>query len=252
VELSVVCAKVENVRRILPSPAGDVDLAEAYSYPRDEWVRLNMVASADGGTWLKGLSEGLSGTADRRVFGVLRGLADVVVAGAATVRTEGYGPARPRPSWPELRQGRPPVPPIAVITRRLDLDLASPLFVEAEPYARTIVITTEHAPDDRLEEAAKHADVIVAGDDRVDLAAAVQVLRGRGLGRILCEGGPRVNAQLAAAGLVDELCLTVSPLLTGGDAARILNGPASLTRLAVSHVLEEDGFLFCKYTKQPS
>ncbi|WP_214415445.1 pyrimidine reductase family protein [Sphaerisporangium fuscum] len=238
------------MRRILPSPGDEVDLAEAYAYPSREWLRLNMVASVDGGAWLKGLSEGLSGKADRRVFGVLRGLADVVLVGAATVRTEGYGPVRPRASWAEPRQGRPPVPPVAVVTRRLDLDLASPLFTEAEPGARTIVITTGSAPGDRRDEVAKHADVIVAGDDRVDLATAVRVLRERGLGRILCEGGPRVNAQLAAAGLIDELCLTVSPLLIGGDAARVLNGPASLTNLAVSHILEEDGFLFCRYTRE--
>lgn len=239
------------MRRILPGSADDVDLAEAYAYPCDAWLRLNMVAGADGGAWLKGVSEGLSGKGDRRVFGVLRGLADVVVAGAATVRTEGYGPARPRASWRELREGRPLVPPIAVITRRLDLDLASPLFTEAEPYARTIVITTERAPKDRRDEAARHAEVIVAGDDRVELSRAVEELRERGLGRMLCEGGPRVNAQLAAAGLVDELCLTISPLLAGGDAARILNGPASNVRLRLSHVLEEEGFLFCKYTREP-
>ncbi|MCW2877333.1 MAG: Pyrimidine reductase riboflavin biosynthesis-like protein [Sphaerisporangium sp.] len=244
------CAKVDSVRRILPSSADDVDLAEAYAYPRGDWLRLNMVAGADGGAWLKGLSEGLSGKGDRRVFGVLRGLADVVVAGAATVRTEGYGPARPRVSWRELRQGRPLVPPIAVITRRLDLDLGSPLFIEAEPYARTIVITTERAPKDRRDEAARHAEVIVAGDERVDLTLAMDALRERGLGRVLCEGGPRINAQMAAAGLVDELCLTISPLMAGGDAARILNGPASTIRLRLSHVLEEEDFLFCKYTRE--
>lgn len=239
------------MRRIHPSEAGDVDLAEAYAYPRDQWLRLNMVSGADGGAWLKGLSEGLSGKGDRRLFGVLRGLADVVVAGAATVRTEGYGPARPRASWRDLREGRPLVPPIAVITRRLDLDLASPLFTEADPQARTIVITTERAPKDRRDEAARYADVVVAGDERVDLPVAVDALRERGLGRILCEGGPRINAQMAAAGLVDELCLTISPLLAGGDAARILNGPAAGIRLRLSHVLEEEGFLFCKYTREP-
>ncbi|GII62604.1 hypothetical protein Skr01_26890 [Sphaerisporangium krabiense] len=239
------------MRRVLPTPAGEADLAEAYAYPRDHWLRLNMVAGADGGAWLKGVSKGLSGPGDRRVFHVLRGLADVVLAGASTVRTEGYGPARPGPSWPALREGRPPVPPIAVVTRKLDLDLGGPLFTGAEPAARTIVITTESAPADRRAEAARNAEVIVAGAERVDLALAVEALRERGLGRVLCEGGPRLNAQLAAAGQVDELCLTISPVLTGGDAARILNGPASFVRLALAHVLEEDGFLFCKYTREP-
>ncbi|MEO3812214.1 pyrimidine reductase family protein [Sphaerisporangium sp. B11E5] len=237
------------MRRIHPGPAGDVDLAAAYAYPRERWVRLNMVASADGGISVGGLSEGLSSKGDRRLFGVLRGLADVVLAGAATVRAEGYGPARPRASWEPLRAGRPPAPPIAVITGRLDLDLTSPLFTEA--LARTVVITAETAPAELRSRAAKVADVIVAGGDRVDMALAVAALGERGLGRVLCEGGPRINAQLAAAGLVDELCLTVSPLLIGGDAARILDGPPSHTPTTLSHVLEEDGFLFCKYTREP-
>jgi len=238
------------VRRIHPDVEDDPDLVASYAYPRDEWLRLNMVASADGAAWTKGLSAGLSGEGDRRIFGIMRGLSDVVLAGAATVRTEGYGPARPRASWAVLREGRPPAPPIAVITRRLDLDLGGPLFTEAEPYARPIVITTEAAPQDRREEAAKNADVVIAGDDRVDMPLAVRELRARGLGRILCEGGPRLNAQLAAAGLVDELSLSISPVLLGGDAARILNGVASQTPLVLAQVLEEDGFLFCRYVRE--
>ncbi|GAA3128876.1 pyrimidine reductase family protein [Planomonospora alba] len=234
-----------------PAP-GDLDpagLARLYAYPGGPWLRVNMVASADGGTWLAGLSGGLSGAGDRRVFGVLRGLCDVILAGAETVRSEGYGPARPRESWRALREGRPAAPAIAVLTRRLELDLDSPLFTEAEPGARTIVVTCEAAPADRRARAARHADVIVAGDGRVDLAAAVEALGERGLERVLCEGGARINGQLAAADLVDELCLTVSPMLVGGSAVRVLDGPDVLTRLRLAHVLEEDGFLFTRYVR---
>lgn len=238
------------MRRIHPEPTGDVNLAAAYAYPREDWLRINMVASVDGATWLDGLSGGLSGDGDRRVFGVLRGLADVILAGAATVRAEGYRPARPRPAWAELRRGRPPAPPIAVVTRRLDLDLDGTLFTDAPPYARTIVITTEAAPEDRRREAAAKAEVIVAGEDRVDPRRAVRALRDRGHRRILCEGGPRLNAQLVAAGLVDELCLTISPLLVGGDAARVLDGTSSPAGLRLAHVLEENGFLFCRYVRE--
>jgi riboflavin biosynthesis pyrimidine reductase len=237
------------VRRIHPDVADDIDIPQAYAYPRQSWLRVNMVASADGGTWLKGLSGGLSGKGDRRIFHVLRGLADVVLAGAATVRAEGYGPTRPRDSWPALREGRPPAPPIAVLTRRIDLDLNGPLFTEAAPYARTIVITCDAAPADRLREAARHAEVLVAGEDRVDMAEAVRLLGERGLTRVLCEGGPRVNGQLAAADLIDELCLTVSPLLIGGGAARILNGTSAPLELALGHVLEEEGHLFMRYVR---
>ncbi|MER6828631.1 pyrimidine reductase family protein [Streptosporangium sp. NPDC000563] len=238
------------MRLIHPETSAEVDLARVYAYPDDPCLRINMVASADGGTWLKGLSGELSGRGDRQVFWVLRGLADVVVAGAATVRAEGYGPVRARPSWRGLREGRPAVPPVAVITRGLDLDLSGPLFTDADPEARTIVVTCEAAPRERREEAARNADVIVAGGERVDPALAVRELAERGLGRMLCEGGPKVNAQFAAADLVDELCLTVSPILIGGDAARVLDGPSSLARLRLAHVLEDEGFLFTRYVRR--
>ncbi|WP_433500522.1 pyrimidine reductase family protein [Sphaerimonospora sp. CA-214678] len=238
------------MRRIHPYIEEDPDIAAAYAYPSRGCLRVNMVVSADGAAWLEGRSAGLSSPGDRRVFHVLRGLADVVLAGAATVRTEGYGPARPREGWDTLRAGRPPAPPIAVITRRLDLDLGGPLFTETEPYQRTIVITTGAAPPERREQAAEHAEVLVAGEDLVAPEAAVRLLRERGLGRILCEGGPRLNAELAAAGLIDELALTMSPLLAGGDAARVLNGVASRTPLTLAHVLEEDGVLFIRYVSE--
>ncbi|MEV0202907.1 pyrimidine reductase family protein [Nonomuraea sp. NPDC050691] len=239
------------MRRIYPDIQDDPPIEQAYAYPPGQpWLRVNMVASADGAAWMNGLSGGLSGKGDKRIFGVLRGLADVVVAGAATVRAEGYGPARPRESWRPLREGRPATPPLAVVSRSLDLDLDGPLFAEA--ISRTIVVTCASAPSDRLTATKAVADVVVAGDEVVDMETAVRELHERGLTRVLCEGGPRLNAQLAAAGLLDELCLTVSPLLLGGGAARILNGEAAHVGLRLSQVLEEDGVLFCRYTREPN
>ncbi|WP_336205744.1 pyrimidine reductase family protein [Nonomuraea sp. LPB2021202275-12-8] len=238
------------MRRIHPDIADNPDIEQAYAYPRDSpWLRLNMVASADGGAWLQGLSGGLSSKGDKRVFGVLRGLADVIMAGAATVRAEGYGAVNPRESWREMRAGRPAAPPLAVVSRGLDLDLTGPLFGGV---SRTIIVTCESAPAARLKAAAEVADVIVAGDEAVDLRAAVAELHERGLTKILCEGGPRINAQLAAAGLGDELCLSVSPMLIGGDAARILDGEPSQVKLELRQVLEEEGVLFCSYTRSRS
>jgi riboflavin biosynthesis pyrimidine reductase len=78
---------------------------------------------------------------------------------------------------------------------------------------------------------------------------AVAALHQRGLTRVLCEGGPRINAQLSACDLVDELCLSISPLLVGGGAARIQNGEPAQVTLDLNQVLEEDGVLFCKYTR---
>ena len=237
---------------ILPSPGGELDLpglAEAYAYPRERWLRVNFVSSADGAAYVDGLSGGLSSPGDKQVFGILRVLTDVVLVGAGTARAEEYKPARRRPSLAALREGRPAAPPIALVTRTLGLNLASPLFTEAPPDARTIVITCATSDDDLRAETAKVADVIVAGEEAVDLAGAVDALRDRGLGRVLCEGGPHLFGDLAAAGLVDELCLSLSPTLAGPGASRIIAGTASGARpLALTQVLaEDDGFLFCRY-----
>jgi riboflavin biosynthesis pyrimidine reductase len=238
------------MRRIYPDPADDVSLQAAYAYPHSPWLRCNMIASADGAAWLDGRAGGLGNRADRRLLSLLRGLADVVIAGAETVRVEGYGPVRPGRLWGDVRAGRAPVPPLAVVTRRLDVDFEAPLFTEAQ--LPTIVITCESAPEDRLRLARKHADVILAGTDLVDLGAAVDMLADRGHTRLLTEGGPRLLGQLAAADRIDELCLTVSPILVAGDAARIVNdAPLSVARpLRLAHVLEDEGFLFTRYVRE--
>jgi riboflavin biosynthesis pyrimidine reductase len=244
------------MRKIFPEAGGELDLfglAEAYAYPRERWLRANFVSSADGAAYVDGLSGGLSSPADKQVFGILRVLADVVLVGAGTARAEEYKPARRRDSLASLRAGRPAAPPIALVTRTLGLNLASPLFTEAPPDARTIVITCAASDADLRAETAKVADVIVAGDEAVDLAAALGVLRDRGLHRVLFEGGPRLFGDLAAAGLVDELCLSLSPMLAGPGAARIIDGAhlAAARPLALTQVLAaDDGFLFCRYAAE--
>ncbi|MDN3355103.1 pyrimidine reductase family protein [Actinomadura sp. DC4] len=232
-------------------PAGAADLAEAYAYPGDgPWLRANMVASADGAATHSGLTEGLGGPADRRLLSVLRALSDVVVVGAGTVRAETYGPVRPRDWWGDLREGRTPAPPLAVISRSLDFDLDSPMFTEA--LTPTIVITCPSAPVERLRACEKRAEVITLDGDQVDAGAALDALAGRGLVRQLTEGGPHLLAQIAAAGRLDELCLTMSPRLTAGNAARVVNGPAlePPTSLRLGHVLEEDDFVFLRYVRR--
>ena len=102
-------------------------LAALYAYPdiapgAAPWLRASMVASVDGAASLGGRSGGLSGDADRLVFSVLRSLADVILVGAGTARAEGYRPVRDGEVWASLRAGRAPVPPIAVVTGKLDLD----------------------------------------------------------------------------------------------------------------------------------
>ena len=109
------------------------DLAALYAYPAGPWLRANMVGSADGAAMLTGLTAGLSSQADRRLFALLRTLADVIVVGAGTVRAEKYKPVRQHELWPDLRPGRTPTPPIAVVTTRLDLEPSSPVIDMAPP-----------------------------------------------------------------------------------------------------------------------
>jgi riboflavin biosynthesis pyrimidine reductase len=238
------------VRRLLPEPASEVDVAGAYAIPRGDgggrlFVRCNMISSLDGAISVQGRSGILGGAADRKVFSILRSLADVVLVGAGTVRAESYGPVRLDEGLRQVRVagGRPPVPPIAIVTASGNLDWSSPFFTEAE--VRPLVVTTA-AFDAGAAGGGEVADVVVAGSERVELAAALEVLGRLGHRSVLLEGGPALNADVARAGLLDELCLTVSPRLVAGTGPRVLAGPELAPPLAVGVValLEEDGFLF--------
>ncbi len=199
-------------------------------------VRLNMIASVDGATTVAGLSGGLGGPADKRVFSVLRSLADAVLVAAGTVRAETYGPS------PHL---------IAVVSRSCVLDWRAPFFIEAP--VRPIVITVAAAQADNRARAAEVADVVIAGDDSVDMRSAIDALGERDARTVLAEGGPSLNGQLAAAGLIDELCLSLSPALVGGDSKRILSGPTleMPARCELRSVCEDDGYLFLRYRSSP-
>ena len=240
------------MRLLFPSTADGPDLPGLYSYPTGPWLRANMVSSADGAATLEGATKALSSKTDRHVFALLRTLSDVILVGAATAREEHYNPVRVRELWRHLRAGRSASPPIAVVSGRLDLDPQSALITAAPADARTIVITTAQAPPDRRAELATRAEVIVAGEQAVDLKAAVSALADRGHQRVLAEGGPHLLGQLVEAGLMDELCLTIGPLMAGPGASRIVAGaPAAKPQpLTLAHLLEDDGFLFCRYTRK--
>jgi riboflavin biosynthesis pyrimidine reductase len=234
------------MRQLFPDPGGEVDLAAVYGSPAG--LRLNMISSADGAATVGSKSGGLGGPADKVLFAALRGLCDVVLVAAGTVRAEGYGPARIPPEVREARQarGQTAVPSIAVISGSADLDYGSRFFTEAE--VPPIVITGD-AGRVKVERGAPKAEVLVAGDDGVDLARALAGLSERGLRSVLAEGGPSLNGQLLAAGLVDELCLTLAPRVVGGDARRIVTGSAPLAggSWTLVSILEDDGFLFLRY-----
>jgi riboflavin biosynthesis pyrimidine reductase len=231
-----------------------VDLEAAYAYPTGDrpWLRANFVLSADGAASRGGLSATLSGPPDKRVFGILRALCDVVLVGAGTVRAEDYQPVRIGPVRAEIRarHGLSGCPPIAVLTRTLDLDLASPLFTQAA--VPTLVVTSSAVASARLAEARTVAGVIVHDGD-IDLALLVSQLADRGLSRILCEGGPDLLGDLLRRELVDELCLTLSPALVGSPVERRLTGDLPLPKplsLSLAGVHSDEDFVFLRYLVQ--
>ncbi|MEF9907305.1 pyrimidine reductase family protein [Streptomyces sp. P9-A2] len=248
------------------------ELAAAYAYPEAEaeagagagagsgpgegrvpWLRANMVSTLDGAAQHEGRSQPISCPADMRIFGTLRALADVVLVGAETVRQEGYRPARVRAGFAAAREaaGQGPAAAIAVVSASLDLDFSLPLFTS--PPVPTLVLTGSAAPPAGVAAAeAAGARVVIAGEGAgVDPGRAVRALAERGYTRLLTEGGPRLLGQLVAAGVLDELCLTVAPMLTAGDAQRIAGGPSVTLprRFTLKSMLEEDGFLFTRYAR---
>jgi riboflavin biosynthesis pyrimidine reductase len=240
----------------LPLPTlDDVDvdqLAEHYAYPHDansRTVRANMVSTVDGAVTVNGRSQPISGAADWYLFGLQRALADVIVVGAGTARTEGYGPGRARPEFADLRQraGQPSTPTLALVTRRGVLDpdadyLGGP--------ARPVVLSCESGRA-RVGSISDRADLIVVGSDDVDLPAAMVELEQRGHRRILSEGGPHLLGSLLDAGLVDEMVTTVSPLVVGGDSGRMVaRADTALRELSLVGVLEQDGALFMRYRRK--
>jgi riboflavin biosynthesis pyrimidine reductase len=234
------------------SPLTDDDLIAAYAMPADRrWVRANFVSSLDGAAYLDGRSEGLSGPADHRVFGILRMLCDAVLVGAGTLRDEQYKAVRPtaeRREW-RLAHGLAEHPTLVIASGRLDLAPDHPALDNAP--VRPVVLTGARGTADARLALEKVADVVVLGEDTVDLPAALDELERRGLRRILTEGGPHLFGALTAAGLVDELCLTLSPLLAGAGASRISAGFAAMGphEVTLRHTLHADGMLFLRYSR---
>lgn len=222
--------------------------AERQARAERPWVLANFVAGLDGAVAVDGRVGPLTSPADQRVFHHLRGLADVVLVGAGTVRAEGYGPVRPTAEQRDERcaRGQQSVPPVAVVSASLDLDLEAPFFTAAE--VPPIVVCPRASDPDRRERLAARADVLVAGDGTVDLAYALRELRARHGDVVLCEGGPALVGELLTAGLLDELCLTVAPL-TGGDPLRLVGGGTRppLTGFELVHVLRHEDEIYLRY-----
>lgn len=234
-----------------PNELDDSDLAQLYAYPLERrWVRANFVCTLDGAAQGPDMRSGtLSSPADHHLFALLRSLCDVVLIGAHTTRVEGYQPVTEDEMNEAVRTelGLAPVPSIAVVSRSLHLD---PGLLRGGR-APTIVITTAAAPADVRADVEALATVVVAGEHSVDLGVALDALAALGLQRILCEGGPSLMRDLVASGQLDELCLTLTPRISAGDALRLAHGAAIAppAELRLRHLLESDGELFCRYDR---
>lgn len=224
------------------------DLLARYPRGREPTLRVNFVASVDGAVTVDGRSGALGGPGDKQIFDMLRATCDALVTAAGTVRAEKYDALRLEEAGRAWRraQGLPAYPLMVVVSGSLDLDPDQLVFSDAP--VRPLVVTTSAAqPPPGLAEV---AEILPLGDHRVDLAAMVTALHRRGATQLLCEGGPKLFGSLIEADLVDEVCLTVSPLLAGGTAGRIAAGSDGPVRnLALRSVLSEDDMLFLRYAR---
>jgi riboflavin biosynthesis pyrimidine reductase len=244
-----------------------IDLHEHYAcgWLTDGGVRMNFVSSVDGGATVSGRSQGLQTPGDNAVFATLRDLADVIVVGGATATTEGYKPATPSTERRRIRRsyGLNEVPAIAVLSGSLNLDLAANLYSSADREAPTIIVTGSSAPLARRNDIIDLAESVgqlqlletpATTGGEVDFGAAVAQLRELGYQRILCEGGPRLFSAALLARSVDELCLTISPMLVGPGGLKIVGGQPwpdeFLPQLRLDGMLVEDDALFCRYRIQ--
>jgi len=214
--------------RTLLGPEGD--LREVYAAPETPWLRVNMVSTIDGAaTGESGLTASINNEPDQRVFRLLRELADCVVIGAGTARTEGY-------------------PPLDVPTVVVSRSGSVPEKMRGADPGRVLLATVSVAAG--LEDARDvlGADnVLVLGSHRVDLAALKQALVDRGFGDILCEGGPHLLRDLLAQGVADELDCTFVPRMVAGVQSRITDGPPVDVSLTLQTLVEQDGTLLGRW-----
>ena len=239
------------MHRLWPQPSAtdldDAALAAHYAWPEARavpYVRVNFVASLDGAVSVDGRSGGLGNAADKTVFHLLRELAEVVLVGAGTVRTEKYNGVQ------RNTRGRDTPPPVAVVTGTADLEPASRLFTDT--VVPPLILTLESAPADRRAALADAGGEVVVLP-RLTPDVLLAELGRRRLDRVLCEGGPSLLGALQAADAVDELCLTVAPLLVGGESGRIAHGPAGVPprRMALVGALHADDALLLHYRRSP-
>ncbi len=240
-------------------PVRDAELVELYRHPAPEaggWLRTNFVSSLDGSVQgPDGRSGSINTVSDHHIFAIHRALTDAVVVGAGTARTEGYRAVDLAPWQQAIRQagGLAPLPTLVVVSASAALDprIATAVSGEGGP---VVVATTEGKTSHALDPLRSAGiEVLELGTATVDLPRLVDELAGRGLPRLLCEGGPRLHRDLLAGGLVDELSLTLAPVAVGGLGSRTTKGDALPTVVDFElqfSLLGDDGALFTSYRRR--
>lgn len=224
--------------------AGD-DLAPwlrvQYAYPEPATpglpvIRANFVASIDGAATVDDRSGGLGSDGDRLLFQVLREVSDAVLVGAHTALAEGYRVPQPTDDGHQ--------PALVLASRELSIpDDYAPAFAPG-----TLIATCTSAPaGERARLSALGATLVDCGADTVEPRTLREQLGARGFRRVICEGGPRLLAALLAEDVLDELAVTLAPLLVAGDAPRIAHGaaPAGPAPARLRHLIGDDeGYLY--------
>jgi riboflavin biosynthesis pyrimidine reductase len=214
-------------------------------------VRANFISSIDGAATHEGRTRGLNNADDKKVFDMLRMMCDVLLVGAGTVRTEGYGELRLEDSavaW-RLEHGLAAQPTLAVVSGRLGLTPEMPALAQAP--TRAIVFTNGESSLEQRQRLSRTADVLVCGKSAVDPHAMLAALARRALFQVLCEGGPHLLGTLIEADCIDELCLTLSPVVENGDAGRITAGAALTPRpMRLRHAITAGDMLMLRYERE--
>jgi riboflavin biosynthesis pyrimidine reductase len=225
------------------------ELASFYADP-PEGVRVNMIFSADGAVAFGGRAGPLSCQTDQQLLKILRGFADVVLVGAATARAENYGPVQLSETQQAQRhrEGKTKPPPIAVVSRTGEL----PTRLVSDPSRPPLLVTCADSAARHDGSSDQRCGVLVAGEDSVDVALAVALLRTHGLSRVLCEGGPTLLDELVDADIIVEVCVTLAPKLAASQPVGHRRQPSRLAlpaALRLRHALVYDDYLFLKYRR---